>query len=627
MKNKFSVLFLLLCTSVISFGQEVMQKHIVSKGETVTQIAKKYQLSANEIFLLNPEAVNGINENQILIIPNKNSEALQHQVLAKETIYGISKKYNIAIDQLYLFNPGLKENGLKIGQNINISKPKTTAVFNDNKNKKYKEIVVNEKETVYSLALQNNTSVNAIYQLNPDLETQGLKKEQLIKIPVSDSTVKPQVTAMREIIVQPKETIYGISKKYNVSQAELLDWNPDLKLGLKEGMKLKIQGENLNKLVENEVVIDDVFVSEGKVLETIKKQRNEIQELTLLLPFNINEDTFSDRTALNKRLNGDVFLNMSLDFYSGALIAMDSAKAMNLPIHIKIVDSKENNRTLNIEDLKNRIDFSSTDVVIGPFFQKNVDTFSEVFKNQDLMVVSPLSTDAGKPYPNQVHAMPNNRMVRNTMMEYLRSQSGNIIAVVNPKTNSSKVFFGNDFPEVKIVNTAENGALNTSSLEAQLIQGKINYVILDTNSMKTAIDLVSTLKKYKSKFDIRLVALDKLDALDSTEVIMQDLVDLRFTYPSITNDATTNVNKNFEDAFKKRFNITPNRFAVRGFDVTMDVILRMMQNDEDRSSNLFTYGSEQIENKFTYVNENGGIFNSGIYVLYYDKDLTIKEVQ
>ena len=129
-----------------------------------------------------------------------------------------------------------------------------------------------------------------------------------------------------------------------------------------------------------------------------------------------------------------------------------------------------------------------------------------------------------------------------------------------------------------------------------------------------------------TKFDIRLVALEKLDVLDSTEVQIQDLVDLKFTFPSVTNDATSNVNVKFEEAFKKRFNTSPNRFAIRGFDVTMDVISRMMQ-DDDNGENIFGYGSEQIENKFTYVNENGGIFNSGIYVLYYDKDLTIKEAQ
>lgn len=632
MKNKIGTLFLLMFTSAVSFAQEATQKHTVQKGETITQIAKKYQTSANELFFLNTNAVNGINENQILLIPNLNSGAIQHEVLAQETIYGISKKYNIAIDQLYLYNPGLKENGLKIGQKINISKPKTisntTSNSSESKVVTYREIEVKEKETIYSLANQNNTTVSEIYELNPKLESDGLKKGQIIKIPSSkkktESNNPTYATSSKVnfIFVEPKETIFGISKKYNVSKDDLMTWNPDLQNGLKEGMKLYVQKPLPEIAAVLEIIDDEPIVEKIK----INKSKNQVQELTFLLPFNINEDSFSDRAALNKRLNTDVFLNMSLDFYSGALIAIDSAKAMNLPIHIKIVDSKENNRSLNIEELKSQIDFSSTDVVIGPFFQKNVDAFSEVFKNQDLMVVSPLSTDTGKPYPNQVHAMPNNGMIRNTMMEYLRSNYGNLVAVVNPKSNSNKAFFTQNYSEVKLVNTSDNGSLSASSIESELIQGKVNYVILDSNSMKTAIDLITSLKKLKGKFDIRLVALEKLDVLDSTEVQIQDLVDFKFTFPSVTNDATSNVNVKFEEAFKKRFNTSPNRFAIRGFDVTMDVISRMMQ-DDDNGENIFGYGSEQIENKFTYVNENGGIFNSGIYVLYYDKDLTIKEAQ
>ena len=620
-----STLFLVMCSAFAGFAQQATNKHTVAKGETVTQIAKQYQTTANEIFLLNPAAVNGINENQILIVPNFTGVGIQHEVLAQETVYGISKKYNIAIDQLYLYNPGLKENGLKVGQKINISKPKNANVIVDKKQPSYKEVEIAEKETIYSLAVSNNTTVSAIYELNPGLETNGLKKGQFVKIPTKENAVTENKNKSLQITVQPKETVYGISKKYNVSQDDLLKWNPDLKNGLRDGMVLNIQQPKANDVVVAKP-IEPKVIEETVVMNKSKRQQNEVQELTLLLPFNIKDDTFSDRTALNKRLNSDIFLNMALDFYSGALIAIDSAKALNLPIQIKIVDSKENNRSLNIEELKKQIDFSSTDVVIGPFFQKNVDAFSEAFKDQDLMVVSPLSTDTGKPYPNQVHAMPNNGLVRSTMMEYLRSNFGNIIAVINPKTTSSKEFFTKSFSDVKLVNSAENGSLSISNVESKLVQGKVNYVILDSNSMRTAVDLINGLKKLKNKFDIRLVALEKYEVLDSTEINIQDLVDLKFTYPSVTNDATANVNKRFEDAFKKRFNTLPNRFAIRGFDVTMDVISRMMQNDED-SNNVFGYGSEQIENKFTYVNENGGIFNSGIYVLYYDKDLTIKEAE
>jgi len=104
------------------------------------------------------------------------------------------------------------------------------------------------------------------------------------------------------------------------------------------------------------------------------------------------------------------------------------------------------------------------------------------------------------------------------------------------------------------------------------------------------------------------------------------LVDLKFTFPSVTNETTNKSNRLFENSYQKKYGNQPNRFAVRGFDVTFDVISRMMQSDEG-INNIFGYGSEQVENKFAYVEANGGIFNSGIYILRYDKDLTIKEAE
>ncbi|MBS7321395.1 MAG: LysM peptidoglycan-binding domain-containing protein, partial [Myroides sp.] len=75
MKRIFYTLSVLLFANW-SFGQTVTKTHVVARGETVTQIAKKYQTTNNVLFLLNPEAVNGISENQVLKIPT--SSDVQH---------------------------------------------------------------------------------------------------------------------------------------------------------------------------------------------------------------------------------------------------------------------------------------------------------------------------------------------------------------------------------------------------------------------------------------------------------------------------------------------------------------------------------------------------------------------
>ncbi len=638
MKKNLIIALSAFFTTWGSFAQENSEKHIVAKGETVTQIAKKYQTTSNAIFLLNPEAVNGISENQVLLIPSSGNTMLQHEVLAKETLYGISKKYNIAIEQLYNLNPGLRENGLQIGQLLNLSKktetPKKTPAATNISTDSFRLIDVKPGETIYGIAVKNQVTVSEIYELNPELASGGIKENQKIKIPVSgnlmtepsktnDKKQTSKAANAKTIIVEPKETVYNISKKYGISQEQLLQWNPELKDGLRIGMELIVGKPTIKKfdLVKDEPVIT------GKT-DNIKiagfRNDKDIKELVLLLPFNLDKNNPDNKTEINKILNNDVFLNMTLDFYSGALIAIDSARAMNLPLEVKIFDSKESNRSMNVGQLKQQFDFSNTDVVIGPFFQANVDAISEEFKDTPTLIVSPLSTDKGKPYPNQVHTMPNTDIVRNEMMEYLRAQNGNIIAVLNPKAASSRNFFESNFKEVKLLDAAANGAVTKSQIEGMLDKTGVNYVILESTALQTAIDLVNALNSLKNTYSIRLAVLEKHDVLDSTEINIQTLADLQMLFPSVTRENDNAKSDRFAAAYEQANGSTPNRFVTRGFDVTFDVIKRMFQSED---ANIFDYGTEQVENKFTYVNENGGIYNNAVYIMYYDKNLTIKEAK
>lgn len=70
MKGFLRILFLIVLFSNVIFGQESVLQHTVVKGETITQIALKYKTTPTAIFKLNPETQSGIQENQILSIPD-----------------------------------------------------------------------------------------------------------------------------------------------------------------------------------------------------------------------------------------------------------------------------------------------------------------------------------------------------------------------------------------------------------------------------------------------------------------------------------------------------------------------------------------------------------------------------
>lgn len=644
MKRIFITLSTLFCATV-SFAQTATKTHTVAKGETITQIAKRYNTTNNVLFLLNPEAVDGVSENQIIKIPTTSS--VQHQVQAKETVYGISKQYNIAIEKLYDLNPGLKENGLKIGQFLNLAETtsKNTATVSNNnqslKNVASTTVIVEKGETIYGIAVKNNTTVSVLYELNQGLLENGLKVGQPINVPIfidnkgtmlideyKDKPLKVQEVKSKPktIVVQPKQTIYNIAKTNNISQEQLMEWNPDLKNGLKDGSTL-IVGYSYEKVPFNDnsasKPVENTSTSVKKGIDLSLPNDGSTRDLVLLLPFNVANNNFNN-PSINQSIKEDVFLNMTLDFYSGAKMAIDVLKEKNYNLNIKFVDSKETNRALDVNTLKGDFDFSATDVIIGPFFQKNVDAVSEAFKNQQTIIVSPLSTEKGKPFPRQVHTMPNNEIVKKEMLEYVISKQERVVAITDGKKTSSQ-YFSTNYPAITTLSVTTDEKVSPTVLKNLLSETETNYIVYDATSLTTTVELINTLKTLQKEFKIQLVSLEKLDVLESSDVDMNDLIALKYTFPSVTNDASGNKKEKFVKEYKAVYGKNPSRFATRGYDVTYDIITRMFESDED--SNIFDYGSQQVENKFAYINENGGVYNNAVYILYYDKDLTIKEAK
>src|SRR3970282_226565 len=127
------VVTLFLFSSIAIFSQEKIKKHTIVKGETVSSIAEKYEVKQSEIYKLNPKAKDLLKLNSVLLIPtvatkNTNTKTKiainysekEHEVLAKETLYGIAKEYGITLKELNQANPTLETSGLKIGQKITI---------------------------------------------------------------------------------------------------------------------------------------------------------------------------------------------------------------------------------------------------------------------------------------------------------------------------------------------------------------------------------------------------------------------------------------------------------------------------------------------------------------------------
>ena len=135
MKNQWLFTILLTAFSIsssVSAMQEKFIKHNVLKGETITQISQKYKVTPYDIYKLNPDSQNGIKLNSVLLIPSSsmvsnngapeqvaiNVKATSHTTQPKETLYSLSKQYNVSVEAIQNANGDALKNGLKIGQKI-----------------------------------------------------------------------------------------------------------------------------------------------------------------------------------------------------------------------------------------------------------------------------------------------------------------------------------------------------------------------------------------------------------------------------------------------------------------------------------------------------------------------------
>lgn len=702
----FCLFFFSLTTA--AFAQNYT-KHTVVRGETVTQIAAKYKVTPYDIYRLNPDSQGGIKENDVILVPAsvlaKTTEPVKtaevkpktsgnpktHVAEPKETLYSISRKYGVTVADLQALNADVLKDGLKIGQTIKIpggsgnpptvvveSKPQVIAPAKTDEPKpdpkpKKAELsdsglniyhTVEPKETKFGIAKKYGITVAELERKNPAIvsnlpigykltisgtpakqdapakpepivETRGEAERSAAKPKPVVHDIPQETTTKTEVVkttkfsgfanyeVKPKETMFSLSQMFDITQDELLTLNPSLKDGVKVGMILKVPGKGSIVKLESATqrAANTKFVD---LTQSINSQNK--KQLVLLLPFNAAKIQGDTIKTIATRLKKDAFLNMTLDFYSGALMAIDSAKTLGLNIDVKIFDSEETKVSSNVAAIVEKNNLAKADAVIGPFYQQYVEKVAEMLLKNNVAVISPLSKENGKSFPNLYQAMPPSEFTKSAMFDFMKSKNGNIIVVADPKRQANKDFITKNYPEAKYVTMTETGAVDVENMKSIFSKDKMNYVVLDTEKTGMILSTTNTLLAEMVNFQIQLVIIEPNETLDFEEVSMKRLTVLKLLYPSLTRENNTPEGQAFENAYKAKNKIFPSQFAVRGFDITFDTMLRLSQGKsfEDSTRDDKT---QQVESKFEYHKKpTDGYINKGVYILEYQEDLSVKQV-
>ena len=594
--------------------------YTVEASEGLYRISKKFNVLQADIYKANPGITEAIKAGQTLYIPvNKGNgsksmqksssqkKVIEHKVLAKQTLYSISKMYGVEQSDIVGMNPEIQGNTIKIGQTLkipisNMTKgeeqervinqindtqlPPQSNTSNRNVKKKYVTYEVkNKKETLYSISKQFGVSINEIIEANPYAQD-GIKKGDILQIPIDEKNIPK--TSGNELyhLVQPKETIYGICKQYNISKEDLFRRNPRLQTeGLKYG--------------------DTIFIASAeKTLGNTTDDNTRTYKIAYLLPFSIGEK--------ERNVNIERFI----DFYRGSLIAMEDIKTSGVSLEVYTFDTQLGTSKTQ-EIVKSKLP-KDIDLIIGPAYPEQITQVASFAKKNNIVQVVPFTS----------HISNSDRYAQQYQFNPVPNDLDKIVAanIFNKfkDNNIYMVYFSNEENEQSFYTLPEQ-------LERLMKSKSVRYVRLNINDIsKDKIASIANNNKHNLMVIRQCQTSDFQELIDMfdnntrnitfvTEYNIFDyaqkdksLKNKDFVSYSLFNTAPTNKYiSSYNNYFPTRSKAqsTPN-YDLLGYDITLYFCKALQPNKQL----IFPQDIALQQSTFNFTKQNNAFLNTGCFI-------------
>lgn len=251
------------------------------------------------------------------------------------------------------------------------------------------------KETLFSLSHKLGISQDMIVSFNPGV-ADGLKAHTMLYFPVEAFAHSNRQRTPTTHLVKKQETIYGLAHQYGISEAELIEANPQLKEGLKAGTVLIIPDaceppsepgasssatsspadrirhameQSLDQEAGTEPDADDQVVLEVEV------ERPQAADIAIMLPFMLSADKPTKQSRLYT------------EFYKGFLLAVDTLrKTDKLPMTLRVYDTAGSADT--IKKILSRPELADVSLIIAPDSQQGLQLIGDFAKSRNILVLN-----------------------------------------------------------------------------------------------------------------------------------------------------------------------------------------------------------------------------------------------
>jgi LysM repeat protein/ABC-type branched-subunit amino acid transport system substrate-binding protein len=577
-----------------------------------------------------------------------------HTVQKGQTLYSISKVYEVTQEEIKTANPQVDVINLREGLAIRIpdSKSKQAAVYPENR-KDYYAHSVRRGQTVYSLSKKYNVSEAVIYHYNP-WAREGIKPDQTLWIPRNKEMLDISESARVNDLfyyytTKDKDTLYSISKQYGVNVSDIIDANPTLREGLKPGQVLKIPKI---KTPEPELgVIADSAVDLS--LPCLVANEPITYEVALMLPFfssynqeelEVPADTLAEEGTYvpMQRQQGLRGRNFA-EFYEGFMLALDSLKHTGLSVTLHVYDTERD--TLITKKIVRELSLIQPDLIIGPVYSEDVNIAGRLARYQEIRLVSPLSTRSSLVAGNTsiIQVIPSRQAESYALANYLKQfNKGRFILIRGADsvsmTNSwrFKKYFIENIPADISGNPLyfKDYKLNDSLLNALgkiLSKEEENIIIVFSDHEPDVSKLITRLYMMSSLYPVNLFGMPSWQSWKSIDLDYFHSLQIHLITPFFTDYANPQI-KNF--LYKSRvifgyepYEISPTgyNFSMLGYDIGFYFLSALKQFGKNFLQCIDQVEADHLLTKYHFQKEgNGGYVNNNFNLIQYRKDFTVE---
>ena len=634
------LLFLCVLTGFSLWAQPKQHNsYTVKEGDTLESIAKVFRVSPSDIKSLNPTLEKGLQKGMLLIIPgdeisyfNKKQPTgfEKYTVKDKETLYGLAQRFHITQDDLRRYNMILYKKELRKGQEITIplyrDAPKEISKGKEGLTK----YIVKPGEGLWRIAQNYGVTQETLERLNPNLPN-PLKEGMEIWVPAGKSGV-PEVTTDKALVlyqVEKGEGFMSLERKFGLSQKELEKLNPELKDGIKLEAQIWIPKNNFLDYVATLEGASQTDVATGNATDANPKIKSGMnpsntKTVSFVLPFRVNGIQAGNIADIKIKLQKEKITAIASDFYSGALMALDSLQKMGFSLTVNVYDS--NGNAQGVKAISSSEGLKNSQVIIGPFSPSAFNALSETITSDNIAILAPLSNRNIELRPNVFQTVPTIEVQQNSMISFINQKypDANIVLLSDAKSKDMNEKLLSSFSQAKNVDNIQGiqSALNKEATNIVFVSS--DDVVFLSDAIRILYNIAGINGKNKN-YNIIMATLDKGDAYDHNSISNSQLSALKFTYPAANRYAGES--NPFIKKYLKTYKISPSKYAFRGFDLTMDAVLRTsLVGNFIKEANIGETSYQ--ENKFQYVKnaaKGGGYENRAVYILRYE-DLQISEI-